>query len=73
MRNDTRKLFAVYTGQVVNLGQSAEGIRFEADVVDQSKVDMSISLPLTERVCVKKRDDVHQVAYCSLPQSQKRW
>ncbi len=42
---------------LTNLDRSAEGIRFEADVIDQSKVDMSITLALTERVAVKKRDD----------------
>jgi len=42
---------------LTNLEKSAEGIRFEADVIDRSKVDMSITLPLTERVIVKKRDD----------------
>lgn len=42
---------------LANLDKSAEGITFEADVIDQSKVDMSITLPLTERVVVRKRDD----------------
>ena len=35
-----------------NLDKSAEGIKFEADVLDNSKVDLSIRLPLTERVVV---------------------
>ena len=35
-----------------NLDKSAEGIKFEADVLDNSKVDLSIRLPLTERVIV---------------------
>lgn len=42
---------------LANLDKSAEGITFEADVIDQSKVDMSITLTLTERVAVKKRND----------------
>jgi hypothetical protein len=42
---------------LINLDKSAEGIKFEADVIDHSKVDMSLSLPLTERVIVKKQDD----------------
>jgi hypothetical protein len=42
---------------LANLDKSAEGITFEADIIDQSKVDMSISLALTERVVVKKRED----------------
>lgn len=35
-----------------NLNKSADGIRFEADILDNSKVDMSLTLPLTERVVV---------------------
>lgn len=37
-----------------NLDKSAQGIKFEADVLDNSKVDLSILLPLTERVVVAK-------------------
>jgi len=42
---------------LANLDKSAEGIKFEADVIDHSKVDMSVTLPLTERVLVKKQAD----------------
>ena len=42
---------------LANLDKSAEGITFEADVIDHSKVDMSISLPLTERIVVIVCDD----------------
>lgn len=42
---------------LTNLDKSADGIKFEADIIDRSKVDMSLSLPLTERVIVKKQDD----------------
>lgn len=35
-----------------NLKKSADGIRFEADMLDNSKVDMSLILPLTEHVVV---------------------
>ncbi|WP_024778253.1 phage tail protein [Pseudomonas corrugata] len=35
-----------------NLNKSAEGIQFEADILDNSKVDLSLTLPLTERVVV---------------------
>lgn len=42
---------------LVNLDKSAVGIKFEADIIDNSKVDMSLTLPLTERVIVKKQDD----------------
>jgi len=40
-----------------NLSKSADGIRFEADILDNSKVDMSLTLPLTERVVVGKDEE----------------
>ncbi|SFB45463.1 P2 phage tail completion protein R (GpR) [Pseudomonas sp. NFIX10] len=40
-----------------NLNKSAEGIQFEADILDNSKVDLSLTLPLTERVIVGKDAD----------------
>jgi hypothetical protein len=40
-----------------NLNKSAEGIQFEADILDNSKVDLSLTLPLTERVIVSKDAD----------------
>ncbi|MDR8387454.1 phage tail protein [Pseudomonas sp. JL2] len=40
-----------------NLNKSAEGIQFEADILDNSKVDLSLTLPLTERVVVGKGAD----------------
>ncbi|WP_311968588.1 phage tail protein [Pseudomonas baltica] len=40
-----------------NLDKGKEAISFEADVLDNSKVDLSIKLPLTERVIVKRMDD----------------
>lgn len=42
---------------LANQEKGKEAIRFEADVLDNSKVDLSIKLPLTERVIVKKQDD----------------
>lgn len=39
---------------LANLDKSKEGLKFEADVLDHSKVDLSITLPLTERVVVKR-------------------
>ncbi|WP_236187175.1 phage tail protein [Pseudomonas protegens] len=39
-----------------NLDKSADGIKFEADLIDKSKVDMSLTLPLTERVVVRTDD-----------------
>ncbi|MFJ7315610.1 phage tail protein [Pseudomonas sp. NPDC098747] len=35
-----------------NLNKSADGIKFEADILDNSKVDLSLTLSLTERVVV---------------------
>ncbi|MGB6213589.1 phage tail protein [Pseudomonas mandelii] len=40
-----------------NLNKSADGIQFEADILDNSKVDMSLTLPLTERVVVGKDNE----------------
>lgn len=40
-----------------NLNKSAEGIQFEADILDNSKVDLSLTLSLTERVIVGKDVD----------------
>lgn len=42
---------------LTNLEKSKTAIAFEADVLDNSKVDLSLKLPLTERVIVKKQDD----------------
>ena len=42
---------------LVNLDKSAQGIGFEADILDNSKVDLAITLPLTERVVVKSQPD----------------
>ncbi|MBH3353971.1 phage tail protein [Pseudomonas stutzeri] len=40
---------------LANLEKGKTAIAFEADVLDNSKVDLSIKLPLTERVVVKKQ------------------
>lgn len=40
-----------------NLDKSTKGIQFEADILDNSKVDLSLTLPLTERVIVRKDAD----------------
>ncbi|MGE8327274.1 phage tail protein [Pseudomonas urmiensis] len=42
---------------LTNLDRGKDAIAFEADILDGGKVDMSLSLPLTERVIVKRRDD----------------
>ncbi|MHC8326024.1 phage tail protein [Pseudomonas sp. LB1P83] len=52
-----------------NLNKSAEGIRFEVDILDNSKVDMSLTLRLTERVVVGKDDEGNTtVRHSSEPQ-----
>ena len=40
-----------------NLNKSAEGIQFEADILDNSKVNLSVTLSLTERVIVGMNAD----------------
>lgn len=42
---------------IENLETGKTAISFEADVLDHSKVDLSIKLPLTERVIVKRQPD----------------
>lgn len=42
---------------IENLERNKDAITFEADVLDSNKVDLSIKLPLTERVIVKKQGD----------------
>lgn len=39
-----------------NLDKVKDGIQFEADILDKNKVDLSITLPLTERVVVGEDD-----------------
>ena len=40
-----------------NQERGRDAIKFEADILDNSKVDLSITLPLTERVIVKRQAD----------------
>lgn len=42
---------------LANLDKAKQVITFEVDVLDNGKVDLSIYLPLTERVIVKRGDD----------------
>ena len=54
---------------MANLDKSAAGIKFEADIIDNSKVDMSLTLPLTERVLVKKQHDgTYNIKHAAEPQ-----
>ncbi|KTT31196.1 tail protein [Pseudomonas oryzihabitans] len=53
---------------LANLDTSAQGIGFEADIIDRSKVDMAITLPLTERVITKRQaDGTYQLEHASEP------
>lgn len=57
---------------LVNLEKSAEGLKFEADMLDRGKVDMSLSLPLTERVIVTRRADGNlDAAHAAEPQYEE--
>lgn len=40
-----------------NPKRAQDAVQFEADILDNSKVDLSITLPLTERVIVKRMAD----------------
>lgn len=42
-----------------NLEKAKDGIQFEADILDKNKVDLSITLQLTERVVVGEDDQGH--------------
>lgn len=42
---------------LANQDKGKDAISFEADVLDNSKVDLSIKLPLTERAIVKRLED----------------
>lgn len=39
---------------MANLDKARDGVKFAADVLDSHRVDLSITLPLTERVIVKE-------------------
>ncbi|MGF6091120.1 phage tail protein [Pseudomonas sp. 18173] len=53
-----------------NLSKAADGIQFEADILDNSKVDLSLTLPLTERVVVGK-DDQGNTTICHPGEPQR--
>lgn len=56
-----------------NHSKSADGVKFEADILDNSKVDFSIELALTERVIVKNVDGVQTVTHAGEPQRNPEW
>ncbi|WP_263143990.1 phage tail protein [Pseudomonas sp. RIT-PI-AD] len=42
---------------LANLEKASQGVEFEADILDNSKVDLALRLPLTERVVVALQPD----------------
>jgi hypothetical protein len=52
---------------LLNLEKSSEGIRFEADILDKHKVDLSMTLPLSERVIVKILDGELHIEHADEP------
>ncbi|WP_323842957.1 phage tail protein [Moraxella sp. Pampa] len=52
---------------MTNLNKAKDGIKFVADILDNRKVDLSITLPLTERVIVKETDGKAVISYPSEP------
>lgn len=53
---------------MANLDHVKQGIKFEAEILANDKVDLAIQLPLTERVIVKKDSDGLKVDYPEEPQ-----
>lgn len=52
-----------------NLEKAKDAIQFEADILADDLVDLSITLPLTERVIVKQQPDgSHQITHAPEPQ-----
>ncbi len=55
-----------------NLDRVKDAVKFEADLIDNTKVDLSITLPLTERVIVKRQPDgTLQVTHPPEPQVEE--
>lgn len=53
---------------LVNLDNAKKAITFEADIVDNSKVDLSFTLELSERVIVKKNGEQLEIDHPLEPQ-----
>lgn len=57
---------------MANLDKAKDAIQFEADILANDLVDLSITLPLTERVIVKKQEDgSHTVEHIGEPQLEE--
>ncbi|AKG08086.1 tail protein [Moraxella bovoculi] len=48
---------------MTNLDKATDGVKFVADILDNRKVDLSITLPITERVIVKETDGKAVISY----------
>ncbi|MBF7683864.1 phage tail protein [Acinetobacter sp. B5B] len=56
---------------LANLDKVHDGIKFEAEILANDKVDLVIDMPLTERVIVKKDQNQLSVNYPDEPQYSK--
>lgn len=56
---------------MANLDKVHKGIKFEAEILANDKVDLAIQLPLTERVIVKQTSEGLNVSYPEEPQYHK--
>ncbi|MFW1689416.1 phage tail protein [Acinetobacter ursingii] len=56
---------------MANLYQVKSGIKFEAEILANDKVDLAIELPLTERVIVKQSEDSIHITYPDEPHYHK--
>jgi hypothetical protein len=52
---------------LTNLEKSRDGVKFEADILDRNKVDLSITLPLSERVIVKELEGELHIEHVGEP------
>lgn len=57
-----------------NLEKAKDAIQFEADILADDLVDLAITLPLTERVIVKRQAGAaHSIEHAAEPQLTEHW
>lgn len=57
-----------------NLEKAKDAIQFEADILADDLVDLAITLPLTERVIVKRQEGAaHSIEHAAEPQLTEHW
>lgn len=57
-----------------NLEKAKDAIQFDADILANDLVDLSITLPLTERVIVKRQEGTaHSIEHVPEPQLTEHW